>query len=80
MSVECQVNVKSRSELDIGGCETCFSLALFMKIIENELTSQVEETIIGLLDTCQNFLDEEKVKKSNYFSIKYFYNVDVLNT
>ena len=51
-----------------------------MKIIENELTSQVEETIIGLLDTCQNFLDEEKVKKSNYFSIKYFYNVDVLNT
>ena len=23
MSVECQVNVKSQSELDIGGCETC---------------------------------------------------------
>ena len=43
-----------------------------MKIIENELTSQVEETIIGLLDTCQNFLDEEKVKESKYFSIKYF--------
>ena len=25
MSVECQVNVKSQSELDIGGCETCLS-------------------------------------------------------
>ena len=24
MSVECQVNVKSQSELDIGGRETCF--------------------------------------------------------
>ena len=26
MSVECQVNVKSQSELDIGGRETCFTL------------------------------------------------------
>ena len=26
MSVECQVNVKSQSELDIGGHETCSSL------------------------------------------------------
>ena len=25
MSVECQVNVKSQSELDIGGRETCFT-------------------------------------------------------
>ena len=35
MSVKCQVNVKSQSELDIGGCETChlllsvFGLSLF---------------------------------------------------
>ena len=26
MSVECQVNVKSQSELDIGGRETCYNL------------------------------------------------------
>ena len=26
MSMECQVNVKSQSELDIGGRETCFTL------------------------------------------------------
>ena len=26
MSVECQVHVKSQSELDIGGRETCFLL------------------------------------------------------
>ena len=26
MSVECQVNIKSQSELDIGGRETCFSM------------------------------------------------------
>ena len=26
MSVECQVNVKSQSELDIGGRETCLNL------------------------------------------------------
>jgi len=26
MSVEYQVNVKSQSELDIGGCETCFTI------------------------------------------------------
>ena len=29
MSVECQVNVKSQSELDIGGRETCCDLRLF---------------------------------------------------
>ena len=28
MSVECQVNVKSQSELDIGGRETCLGLLL----------------------------------------------------
>ena len=28
MSMECQVNVKSQSELDIGGRETCFFLSL----------------------------------------------------
>ena len=27
MSVECQVNVKSQSELDIGGRETCLCLS-----------------------------------------------------
>ena len=26
MSVECQVNVKSQSELDIGGRETCWCI------------------------------------------------------
>ena len=26
MSVECQVNIKSQSELDIGGRETCLSI------------------------------------------------------
>ena len=30
MSVECQVNVKSQSELDIGGRETCYSHGVWM--------------------------------------------------
>ena len=30
MSVECQVNVKSQSELDIGGRETCFKSSLYI--------------------------------------------------
>ena len=38
MSVECQVNVKSQSELDIGGRETCLALFRcekpFMKAIQ----------------------------------------------
>ena len=29
MSMECQVNVKSQSELDIGGRETCFGMRYF---------------------------------------------------
>ena len=29
MSGECQVNVKSQSELDIGGRETCYYLILY---------------------------------------------------
>ena len=32
MSVECQVNVKSQSELDIGGRETCMFLMHFARI------------------------------------------------
>ena len=32
MSVECQVNVKSQSELDIGGRETCFVFTTIGKI------------------------------------------------
>ena len=32
MSVECQVNVKSQSELDIGGRETCICFLLKMEI------------------------------------------------
>ena len=31
MSVECQVNVESQSELDIGGCETCTRQHFFVK-------------------------------------------------
>ena len=31
MSVECQVNVKSQSELDIGGRETCCFLTLTLR-------------------------------------------------
>ena len=33
MSVECQVNVKSQSELDIGERETCLNLQLITSIV-----------------------------------------------
>ena len=33
MSVECQVNVKSQSELDIGGRETCYYFIFSMKFL-----------------------------------------------
>ena len=32
MSVECQVNVKSQSELGIGGCETCSLFGLDTRV------------------------------------------------
>ena len=35
MSLECQVNVKSQSELDIGGRETCSYFLDFGWIIQN---------------------------------------------
>ena len=34
MSVECQVNIKSQSELDIGGRETCYYLNDFEQNFE----------------------------------------------
>ena len=37
MSVECQVNVKSQSELDIGGRETCSNFYALKYSIEREL-------------------------------------------
>ena len=30
MSVECQVNIKSQPELDIGGRETCYTLGVIL--------------------------------------------------
>ena len=45
MSVECQVNVKSQSELDIGGRETCnlseSNASCNWKIINNEIFSSL---------------------------------------
>ena len=54
MSVECQVNVKSQSELDIGGRETCsllntFNVSLFAWTLKRvKLTNQI--ITIGIRD------------------------------
>ena len=37
MSVECQVNVKSQSELDIGGRETCYFCNSRFTNVQSEL-------------------------------------------
>ena len=48
MSVECQVSIKSQSELDIGGRETCFSLYKNVKskllFEEREISSVLDES------------------------------------
>ena len=41
MSMECQVNVKSQSELDIGGRETCKEYVFFVLREVLYLTSKV---------------------------------------
>ena len=64
MSVECQVNVKSRSELDIGGRETCLNLLLYKivlrtfefidtkggasKIDRNDSTPNIHSTLVQI--------------------------------
>ena len=41
MSVECQVNVKSQSELDIGGRETCFDNGAKSKIDDGKCCHRI---------------------------------------
>ena len=41
MSVECQVNVKSQSELDIGVRETCNVIKVFMHAIGDSICKNV---------------------------------------
>ena len=51
MSVECQVNVKSQSELDIGGRETCFHLISLQKMtieaidVVGKLQTEIESAL-----------------------------------
>ena len=48
MSVECQVDVKSQSELDIGGRETCFNLYLYIRILQSQVWTQITAVILCL--------------------------------
>ena len=49
MSGECQVNIKSQSELDIGGRETCFYLKASLN--PNPVLSQIQNGEVSILDT-----------------------------
>ena len=48
MSMECQMNVKSQSELDIGGRETCFNLYMYIRILQSQVWTQITAVILCL--------------------------------
>ena len=47
MSGECQVNVKSQSELDIGGRETCSKLLLILVLLLKQALLRRRSSIGG---------------------------------
>ena len=74
MSVKCQVNVKSQSELDIGGCETCLSFIFVGHKVFNFLGSGGEKLIEN---SERPLLDEQKsglniIYSQNNFPLIYY--------
>ena len=47
MSVECRVNIKSQSELDIGGCETC---VLYVHLILVHILEKIPSSFLFSLN------------------------------
>ena len=51
MSVECQVNVKSQSELDIGGRETCLSLLVSYNVPDSPGILESSSSVSSLVSS-----------------------------
>ena len=81
MSGECQVNIKSLSELDIGGRETCFSQLLFLSWFRLTYIqrSDTHSLVVRLIEECSFLLPQDYHLATNAMtlfdvklSIKFF--------
>ena len=62
MSVECQVNVKSQSELDIGGRETC--KAWSPVYLQFSLVLCPRQCLSLIFESCPNVRNQEGISRT----------------